>query len=65
MIGKTLIEKAIIIQVNDGIALKEDMQELRAVWEETSYQLDRLQANPYCVERKERLILTEKALHIN
>ena len=52
MIGKTLIEKAIIIQVNDGIALKEDMQELRAVWEETSYQLDRLQANPYCVEEE-------------
>jgi phosphoribosylformylglycinamidine synthase len=52
IIGKTLPEKQIIIQVNDQIILKESMQKLRAVWEETSYQLDRLQADPDCVEEE-------------
>ena len=60
MIGKTLTEKEIIIQVNDEIASKEKMQELRAVWEETSYQLDRLQANPDCVEEEKTVNFDRK-----
>ncbi|MFH1026332.1 MAG: phosphoribosylformylglycinamidine synthase subunit PurQ, partial [Nitrospirota bacterium] len=60
MIGKTLTEKEIIIQVNDKIALKENMQELRAVWEETSYQLDRLQANSDCVEEEKTVNFDRK-----
>ncbi len=60
MIGKTLTEKEIIIQVDDKIALKENMQELRTVWEETSYQLDRLQANPDCVEEEKTVNFDRK-----
>jgi phosphoribosylformylglycinamidine synthase len=30
------------------------MRSLRAIWEETSYQLDRLQANPECVEQERK-----------
>ncbi|MEF9426271.1 MAG: phosphoribosylformylglycinamidine synthase subunit PurQ, partial [Candidatus Mariimomonas ferrooxydans] len=30
------------------------MKILRAIWEETSYQLDRLQANPECVEEERK-----------
>jgi phosphoribosylformylglycinamidine synthase len=60
MIGKTLTEKEIIIQVHDKIAFKENMQELRAVWEETSYQLDRLQANPDCVEEEKTVNFDRK-----
>ena len=60
MIGKTLTEKEIIIQVHDKIAFKENMQEIRAVWEETSYQLDRLQANPDCVEEEKTVNFDRK-----
>jgi phosphoribosylformylglycinamidine synthase len=54
MIGRTLTEKEIIIQVNDKTVLKESMQKLRGLWEETSYQLERLQANPECAEEERR-----------
>lgn len=38
----------------EQIILNEDMRSLRAIWEETSYQLDRLQANPECVEQERK-----------
>jgi phosphoribosylformylglycinamidine synthase len=55
IIGNTTIDKKIDISVSGHSVLKEDMRVLRAIWEETSYHLDRLQANPDCVdeERKE------------
>jgi phosphoribosylformylglycinamidine synthase len=55
IIGNTMIEKKIDISVNGHAVLKEDMRVLRAIWEETSYQLDRLQANPECVD-EERVV---------
>lgn len=54
VIGETLKEKRIRI-VNSSAAItifEQDMRDLRALWEETSYQLDRLQANPECVEEE-------------
>lgn len=53
-IGKTLIQKRIKIDyLKDDFNIinifDEDMLYLRSLWEETSYQLDRLQANPECV----------------
>lgn len=58
IIGKTLKEKRIRIDFignSEPIQiLDKDMRELRSLWEETSFQLDRLQANPDCVlEEKE------------
>lgn len=58
VIGKSLKEKRIKIDFlkdNETINIfDEDMRELRALWEETSFQLERLQANPECVlEEKE------------
>jgi phosphoribosylformylglycinamidine synthase len=55
IIGKTLTEKEIIIQVNDQPIFRENMCELRAIWEETSYQIERLQANPECAEEEKRV----------
>lgn len=54
LIGKTLTEKHIKIDfLKNGSEIinvfDEDMLYLRSLWEETSYQLDRLQANPECV----------------
>jgi phosphoribosylformylglycinamidine synthase len=54
LIGRTTVEKEISIHIDGHPVLKEDMTVLRAVWEETSYQLDRLQANPECVEEERK-----------
>lgn len=61
IIGRSLLEKRIKINLRTSTplhihsVLDEDMCVLRSIWEETSYMLDRLQANPDCVdeERKE------------
>ena len=60
IIGQTLMEKEIDIIINGHIVMKEDMKLLRAVWEETGYQLDRLQANPGCVEEEQKVNLDSK-----
>ena len=41
------------IKVNDSVVLEEGMIELRDVWEETSFQLERLQSNPDCVQQEQ------------
>ncbi|MEN8264928.1 MAG: phosphoribosylformylglycinamidine synthase, partial [Nitrospirota bacterium] len=56
-IGKTLKNKRIKIDYlthNSKLItlLDEDMRVLRGVWEETSYQLERLQANPKCADEE-------------
>ena len=60
IIGKTTKEKEIYIRIGGQTVLKEDMQTLRSVWEETGYQLDRLQANPECVEEERVVCLDRK-----
>ena len=42
--------------------LDEDMRVLRAIWEETSYQLDRLQRDHACVEEEKKNIYDRKGL---
>ncbi|XP_077022032.1 phosphoribosylformylglycinamidine synthase isoform X2 [Tamandua tetradactyla] len=42
------------LSVNGVIVLEEPVGQLRALWEETSFQLDRLQAEPCCVAEEER-----------
>jgi phosphoribosylformylglycinamidine synthase len=50
IIGSTAAEKNVRINVNQQLVLEEDMRVLRDIWEETSYQLERLQANPDCAD---------------
>lgn len=52
IIGSTSDAKRISISVNGEEVLNEDMISLRATWEETGYQLERLQANPECAEEE-------------
>ncbi|HPP41843.1 MAG TPA: phosphoribosylformylglycinamidine synthase [Syntrophorhabdaceae bacterium] len=59
-IGETKTEKEILIEYNGSIVLHEDMQELRSLWEETSYQIERLQANPKCAEQEKKNIYDRK-----
>jgi len=59
IIGRTSSEKRITVKLLTShfsllTLLDEDMRVLRDIWEETSYQLDRLQANPECVEEERR-----------
>ena len=59
-IGSATQQKTACIRVSGEVVLDEDMRDLRDFWEETSYQLERLQADPDCVE-EERLGLRERS----
>ncbi len=65
IIGETIIDKNISISINNQIVLNEDMRVLRDIWEDTSYQLDRLQANPECVEIEKKVIFDREGLKYN
>jgi phosphoribosylformylglycinamidine synthase len=54
VIGGTVSEKQIIVRLNGKEVLNEKMKPLRAMWEETSYQLELLQANPDCVDKERK-----------
>jgi len=56
VLGKTTTAKQIKVAVNGSPVLAEEMVVLRALWEETSYQLERLQANVDCVEQEKNNI---------
>ncbi len=49
-IGVTGAGPAVRIRLGDRAVIDDDMRDLRDLWEETSFQLDRMQANPDCVE---------------
>ncbi|HUT23100.1 MAG TPA: phosphoribosylformylglycinamidine synthase [Sumerlaeia bacterium] len=51
-LGATTAEKTVCIRYGGREVLSADMRDLRDLWEETSFQLDRLQANPDCVEQE-------------
>jgi phosphoribosylformylglycinamidine synthase len=53
-IGKTIAEKHIRIIYDNQLVLDEEMEVLRQWWEETSYQLERLQMNPDCADEEKR-----------
>ena len=51
-IGGTTESMAVTLRYNGEEVLRGDVGELRDLWEETSFQLDRLQANPECVDQE-------------
>jgi phosphoribosylformylglycinamidine synthase len=55
-IGTVTQEPRVRVTVGDLAVLDEDMAELRDVWEETSFQLDRLQADPDHVEAEQEAL---------
>jgi phosphoribosylformylglycinamidine synthase len=52
IIGSTTPDTAVSILSGGTHVLQADLRDLRDVWEETSFQLDRLQANPDCVDEE-------------
>ena len=60
IIGSTLSEQRIKVNLlthNSQLItlLDEDMKVLRGIWEETGYQLERLQTNPECADEEKRV----------
>ncbi len=53
-IGTTTTDTAVSISCNGTEVLNEDMLTLRSWWEETSYQLERLQVNPACADEEKQ-----------
>lgn len=58
-IGRTISEKRVTILYNGLAAIDRKMPSLRQVWEETSYQLERLQMNP-SVADEERINIRDR-----
>ena len=59
-IGRTIRTKEISISVDNESVLLEDMRRLRGIWEETSYQLDRLQRNPASAWQEKKSVYNRK-----
>jgi len=60
VLGATTVKKAVLIQYNGELVLDDSMVLLRQWWEETSYQLERLQVNPDCADAEKFNILDRK-----
>ncbi|MEA2114583.1 MAG: phosphoribosylformylglycinamidine synthase [Thermodesulfobacteriota bacterium] len=56
LLGTCTVEKQIKLRYNGLPVLDEDMLVLRQEWEETSYQLERLQMNPACADAEKENI---------
>lgn len=56
ILGKSTVEPQIHVSYNGDEVLCENMCILRQIWEETSYQLERLQINPDCADEEKRNI---------
>ena len=57
IIGTSTPQREMVIVGADGQeVLREDMDVLRAEWQATSFQLEKLQANPACIEAEEALL---------
>jgi phosphoribosylformylglycinamidine synthase len=52
VIGDTCAGPEVTVHIGDEAVLNGDVRDLRDLWEETSFRLDSLQANPECVERE-------------
>ncbi|MBW1635604.1 MAG: phosphoribosylformylglycinamidine synthase [Deltaproteobacteria bacterium] len=59
-LGRTTAEKRVLVSFNGESVLDEKMVVLRSWWEETSYQLERLQAEVGCVDEEKENIYDRK-----
>ena len=52
-IGRTIAQPVVTIRHESRVVLEDDTHALRDLWEETSFELDRRQANPACVAEEQ------------
>jgi phosphoribosylformylglycinamidine synthase len=60
MIGETTEEKKVLVTYNSQKVLESSMCVLREWWEDTSYQIERLQINSQCADEERRNIFDRK-----
>lgn len=60
VLGSSTVKQAITLQYNGQLVLDDPMAVLRQWWEETSYQLERLQMNPDCADEEKLNIFDRK-----
>jgi phosphoribosylformylglycinamidine synthase len=51
-------EPMVIFKVNGNLVLKEKMFDLRDIWEATSFEMEKKQCNPFCVEQEQKSLRT-------
>eukprot|EP00398_MALV-I-01_sp_L67-1_P000328 gene329-373_t len=57
-IGKTNDKKLVTVKFGDDILIEKGVADLRDVWEATSFELEKLQCDPACVESERKELLT-------
>ncbi|KAI9915634.1 hypothetical protein PsorP6_007679 [Peronosclerospora sorghi] len=57
-LGKLTIDGVIKVNINGENVLKDEMVDLRAVWEATSFEFENRQCNPECVAQEQRSLRT-------
>ena len=60
-IGYSVLDKKVCISVGKDRVLDGDMPFYRDIWEETSFQLEKLQCNPLCVAQEQQNLKTRKS----
>jgi phosphoribosylformylglycinamidine synthase len=60
IIGETTEEKKVLMALNSKKVLESSLCVLREWWEETSYQIERLQMNPQCADEERKNIFDRK-----
>jgi phosphoribosylformylglycinamidine synthase len=65
VIGTATEEKKIMVAYNGRPVVDSKMPILREWWEETSYQIERLQMNPACAEQEKQNIFDRKGISYN
>ena len=60
-IGRTLPGPRVEIRVDGAVVLEGDVRKLRDLWEETSYRIELLQADPDCVRQERRSLKRRRA----
>nr|MBF0222185.1 phosphoribosylformylglycinamidine synthase [Desulfobulbaceae bacterium] len=60
VLGSTTSTKEIAITFNGDPVLTGSMLDLRQIWEETSYQLEKLQMNPACANEEKKILYNRK-----
>ncbi len=61
-LAKSIVRKNVSIKHNNKLILRSSLLKLRASWEETSYQINRLQTNPQCAQEEKDNIFNQKNL---
>ena len=65
VLGQTVKEPIIRIKYHDRKVLDADMRVLRDIWQQTSFELDKIQANPACSEAERKANFERKGPQYN